>query len=397
MKLKGKIMKRILLFMLFILILVITGCTISSQSSKDNQIKSDLTAPSLAVSAAKAAVLSKMVLANNYFLAKYPAPGAKADSTHTGNIWTKAVYLEGVMALYRTNSDAAVYNYAVNWGTYFSWNARSGNKTTNADDQCCMQTYEELYQISNQSARLANVTTCMDNMVSLSAVNYWTWIDAIQMSMPIFAKMGVIKGNTKYFTKMYSLFNYPKTTLKLYNTTDHLWYRDANFDPPYTTPNGKQCYWSRGNGWVFVALARVLDVLPSTDSHRAEYLATFKEMAAALKACQRTDGFWNVSLADPNDYGGPETSGTACFTYGMAWGINKGILDSATYLPCVQKGWNGMVTTALQSNGFLGFMQGTGKQPSDGQPLSATKIPNFEDYGLGLFLLAGSEVYKLTP
>src|SRR5208337_566528 len=57
-------------------------------------------------------------------------------------------------------------------------------------------------------------------------------------------------------------------------------------------------------------------------------------------AVQRPDGFWNVNLAYANDYPGPESSGTACFTYGMAWGINRGYLDTNTYLPAVIKGWN---------------------------------------------------------
>jgi hypothetical protein len=51
---------------------------------------------------------------------------------------------------------------------------------------------------------------------------------------------------------------------------------------------------------------------------------------------------------------------------------------------------------AVHSNGFLGYVQGTGKQPSEGQPVTYTNTPDFEDYGLGCFLLAGSEVYKLA-
>lgn len=35
------------------------------------------------------------------------------------------------------------------------------------------------------------------------------------------------------------------------------------------------------------------------------------------------------------------------------------------------------------------------KEPKDGQPVTYTSIPDFEDYGVGCFLLAGSEIYKL--
>ena len=144
-----------------------------------------------------------------------------------------------------------------------------------------------------------------------------------------------------------------------------------------------------------------MEVLPTNDLHYAEYLQTFTNMAAALKAVQRSDGFWNVNLGYTNDYPGPESSGTACFTYGLAWGINHGYLDTNTYLPAVINGWNALAVGALHhstgaDNGFLGYVQCTGSKPSDGQPVTYTSVPDFDDFGLGLFLLAGSQIYQLS-
>lgn len=34
---------------------------------------------------------------------------------------------------------------------------------------------------------------------------------------------------------------------------------------------------------------------------------------------------------------GPETSGTAFFTYGLLWGMNNGLFDEDTYRPVVMK------------------------------------------------------------
>ena len=110
---------------------------------------------------------------------------------------------------------------------------------------------------------------------------------------------------------------------------------------------------------------------------------------------QRTDGFWNVSLHDPTNFGGKETSGTALFTYGFAWGINNGVLDKKKYLPIIVKAWDAMIKESVHPNGKLGFVQGTGKEPKDGQPVSYDSTPDFEDYGLGCFLLAGTEIYKM--
>ena len=83
------------------------------------------------------------------------------------------------------------------------------------------------------------------------------------------------------------------------------------------------------------------------------------------------------------------------FTYGFAWGMNNGILDKKIYKPIVAKSWNAMVKDCVHPDtGMLGFVQGTGKEPKDGQPVSYTNVPDFEDYGIGCFLLAASEVYK---
>ena len=81
--------------------------------------------------------------------------------------------------------------------------------------------------------------------------------------------------------------------------------------------------------------------------------------------------------------------------YGMAWGIRQGYLKADVYRPACDKAWSAMVRVAVHIDGFLGWMQGTGKDPSAGQPLSYDKIPDFEDYGTGCFLLGATEYYKL--
>jgi rhamnogalacturonyl hydrolase YesR len=234
-------------------------------------------------------------------------------------------------------------------------------------------------------------------LVNTPQVDDWTWIDAIQMGMPVLAKLGKLTGNTAYFDKMWDMYAYSRNTHGggLFNLKDGLWWRDADFVAPYKEPNGEDCYWSRGNGWVYAALVRVVNEIPKNEKHRADYIKDFITMSKALKACQRSDGFWNVSLHDPSNFGGKETSGTALFVYGMAWGINNGILNKAEYLPIALKAWDAMVKEAVHENGFLGYVQGTGKEPKDGQPVTYTNIPDFEDYGIGCFLLAGTEIYKL--
>jgi rhamnogalacturonyl hydrolase YesR len=235
-------------------------------------------------------------------------------------------------------------------------------------------------------------------LVNTPQVGDWTWIDAIQMGMPVLAKYGATFNDSRYFDKMWDMYEFSRNKIAgkgLYNQVEGLWWRDADFLPPYKEPNGKNCYWSRGNGWVYAALVRVISEIPKNEKHRKEYVKDFLAMSKALKACQRTDGFWNASLHDESNFGGKELTGTSLFVYGMAWGINNGILDKAEYLPIVTKAWNALITDAVHADGFLGFVQGTGKEPKDGQPVNYDKVPDFEDYGTGCFLLGGTEYYKL--
>jgi len=347
--------------------------------------------------------VSALELANSYFSALYPNPGAPVTTSGTvrpSNYWFRAVYFEGLMGLYGVDPKPNFLSYGVAWGAANKWGLVGGNSDRNANDQCAGQTYIDLYKLNPTPSYLQNIQTDLNNILASSApVTDWWWIDAVHMAMPVWAKMGVLTGNTNYFNEMYKFYANTRVTqgkAGLFNAVDGLWWRDSTFvNPPYKEPNGKSCYWSRGNGWVYSALVRTLDILPPSDPHFSLYLSDFQAMSQALLQVQRSDGFWNVSLFDSTDFGGPETSGTALFVYGMAWGVRKGYLPAATYESAAILGWNAMVSEALHPNGFLGYCQGSGDQPSSGQPISYNSVPNFQDIGTGCFLLAGSEMVRL--
>jgi len=354
----------------------------------------------------KKKIIADMALANSYFMNKWPDAGATVTVknpagvpvTRTSELWTRAVYYEGLMALYAVDPQKKYLDYAVEWGEKHNWRPRGSIETKDADNQCCGQTYIDLYNLDAKPERIESIKKCMDLVIANDGDGAWTWVDAIQMGMPVFAKLGAVyKDDPKYYEKMYAMYNHTKTVEGggLYNTAEHLWWRDKGFVPPYKEPNGANCYWSRGNGWVYAALVRVLSIIPKNAPHRDEYLQTYMEMTKAIAPLQREDGYWNCSLKDPDHFGGKELTGTALFVYGMTWGMNNGFLDKKTYKPIVTKAWNAMIQYSLHPEGFLGYVQGTGKEPKDSQPVSYTNIPDFEDYGLGCFLLAGSELVKL--
>ncbi len=347
-------------------------------------------------------VLETLTKVNGYFMKKYADYRLPSfyKKMRPSNIWTRTVYYEGLLSLYSIYPLDEYYDYAYGWADFHEWGFHRGTTTRHADNYSPGQIYLDLYRLCPNDAEKIRKTRANINMlVNTPQVNEWWWIDAIQMGAPIFAKLGRLTGEQKYFDKMWAMYAYTRNEHGgngMFNPKDGLWWRDQDFDPPYKEPNGEDCYWSRGNGWVYVALTRIMDEIPADEKHRADYLADYLTMSEALKKCQREDGFWNVSLHDPDHFGGKELTGTSLFVCGMAWGINQGLLDRAEYLPIVEKAWNAMVKDAVHKNGFLGYVQGTGKEPKDGQPVTYDSVPDFEDFGTGCFLLAGSEVYKLA-
>jgi polygalacturonase/rhamnogalacturonyl hydrolase YesR len=349
-----------------------------------------------------ARVVADLRLANDYFMERWPDPGRVivTNRVRPSNIWTRAVYYEGLMALHRIDPRPGYIQYAVDWGEAHGWGLRDGHVyTRDADNQAAGQTYIELYQLDPRPERIRIIQASIDSMMATSKVDDWFWIDAIQMAMPVFAQLGVLHDEPAYFRRMYEMYRTTRDVLGgngLYNADHGLWWRDADFVPPHRSPAGKDVYWSRGNGWVIMALARVLEIVPPDTHGRDLYVQDLRAMAEALVPLQRVDGYWGVSLHDPTHFGGPESSGTAMFTYGMTWGINHGILDRETYLPVVARAWHALTRDALHDDGFLGWVQSTGKEPADGQPVTRYMLPDFEDYALGAFLLAGIEVYRLA-
>ena len=74
-------------------------------------------------------------------------------------------------------------------------------------------------------------------------------------------------------------------------------------------------------------------------------------------------------------------------TYGLAYGLNHHLLDTS-YLPVVRKAWKALTSTVDQ-NGKVGWVQPIGADPKK-VTREMTAV-----YGVGAFLMAGTEIIKL--
>jgi len=328
--------------------------------------------------------------------------------------WGIGAYQTGNMRAWETFAEPAWLARSLDFGVANGWQVggpwpisapyETSGETTHrlhADSHTAAQTYLDLYLLDpTQTVRKTSAESTMDDLLANTywpdpwgansfADDDWGWIDAFYMAAPTLARMANIENNEAYRTQLRDMYNYMKLNRDLYDDAEGLWYRDAN-SKSETSLNGEKVFWSRGNGWVMAGLVRVLEELPAGHADRAEFESMLQSMAAALVPLQGTDGFWRSSLLDPAHYPNPETSGTAFFTYAMAWGIRHGILNTATYQPVVEAAWEGLTTIALQPSGLLGYIQDRGRAPK------AAGASESHPYGVGAFLLAGTEVVRLA-
>lgn len=368
-------------------ILVVSGLVSAWASVTPLAVARPAQPPAFAADLTRPAVRRVMTAAADWQLAH--------PSAHPPYDWTVAAFYTGMMAFSELAESPKYYDAMKAMGERNQW--RPGLRPGLADDYAVISTYARIFQREKDKRMLAPALALFDFLVALPfneplrwengiEMREWAWCDALFMAPPALAAVTTATGDRKYLDLANRLWW--KTTDYLYDPSEQLYFRDSRFFDR-REPNGKKVFWSRGNGWVFAGLARVLEELPADHPDRARYVKLFREMAEKIAAVQGEDGYWRASLLDPDSRPNPETSGTGFFVYGLAWGINHGLLDRARYERAVTRGWPALVK-AVHPDGMLGWVQRIGDQPG------ATTATTTEVYGVGALLLAGSEVHTLA-
>jgi rhamnogalacturonyl hydrolase YesR len=310
---------------------------------------------------------------------------------HHADSWMRAVFYSGLLALEGAEWEEPVREICDD----LKW--RPKHRVYHADDHTIGQSYVELFRRRQDPAMIAPLRArfdyilahpfmqSLDRSETLDPHAEWSWCDALYMSPPTWAGLARVTGEAAYLD--FALAGWWKSSDFLYDRDTHLFHRDSN-TMTHREPNGEKVFWGRGNGWVVAGLVRLLEQMPAGHPGRAPLEQQLREMAAALVRLQPVDGLWRSSLLDPASYPVPETSGSGLICYALAWGINHGVLDRATYLPATLRAWQGLAG-CVTPEGRLTHVQAIGAAPTNFDS-NAT-----EDYGVGAVLLAASEVRRL--
>ena len=322
------------------------------------------------------------------------------DVKHGPLDWTNAALYMGMLdwaeLAEKESGDTSYYDWLVKLGRRYGW--QPDKRMYHADDIAVGQVFVDLYckykdrnMLYPTQARAEWVVNHpSDGPMELDykkreTLERWTWCDALYMAPPVYVKLYVLTGD-KRFIKFLNK-EYKATYDLLFDKDERLFYRDSRY-LTQKEANGAKVFWGRGNGWVLGGLAEMLQDFPKKDKNRKFYEDLFVTLSERAAKLQSPDGFWHASMLDPASYPSPETSATGFIVYALAYGINEGLLDKDIYLPVVEKGWKALVS-AVETDGKLGYVQ-----PIGADPKKVTRDMT-EVYGVGAFLLAGNQIYKL--
>jgi rhamnogalacturonyl hydrolase YesR len=309
--------------------------------------------------------------------------------------WENSPFYIGVLALSRISKSPAYEAAILTQAEKNGW--KPAPRLYHADDYCVVQAYLELYRRNPEPKRLAPSRERFDAILARPAntsldmglpgtSDRWSWCDALFMGPASWLMVYQATGDSRYLDFMNR--EWWATTEALYVPSERLYARDQSF-LDLREPNDRRLFWARGNGWVVAGLARVLDLLPKDYPETPRYLALYREMMESTLASQQPDGLWRPGLLDPALHNAKETSGSSFYTFAMAWGINRGHLDRRRFEPAVRRAWTALAD-CVNAEGKLGHVQPIGAAPAGFNP------ENSEPFGVGAFLLAGSEVYQLV-
>lgn len=159
-------------------------------------------------------------------------------------------------------------------------------------------------------------------------------------------------------------------------------------------------FWGRGNGWIAMSFADVLEVLPQSDKRYSQIKDMFVRMMLTLAKVQDSKtGLWRqlpLHVKDKDNF--LESSCTAMFGYAAAKGLRLGLLPEK-YAGIAQKAYDGIVGHCLVGLGTEELALGricAGTCIGDREYYYArNQVSSGETYAIGSVLMLANEINKL--
>ncbi len=252
-----------------------------------------------------------------------------------------------------------------------------------------------LYQVDHKPEHLrlaVDTAEFIENRATRSpdgALDHWygkkqLWVDTLYMACPLLAGLGKLQSKPAYLEdaiRQIQLYRRhtqdPKSGLFY-----HMW--------DWTTGEHTRELWARGNGWVLMSIADVMEVLPPGDKRTTGLRQLAEELSEGIRKTQDADGMWHTVMDDPSTY--PESSATMMFTYGLLKLHRLSVLP-ASVKPVALNAWEAVNSRYVKDGLVTGVSAGT--MPNNQSRYKSIPLGT-QPWGTGAYLMAGREVDLLT-
>lgn len=298
--------------------------------------------------------------------------------------WSNAMLYMGMNQLSEVSHYPKYINWLIETGERNNWEIEE--RKDKMDDYSVSQFYLSINEQPHLSRKqiLLPTQTKINAILNSNQNKNWQWTTSEELFLQpvILAKLAKVKKDSANVYLEYLDRQYQKAYTNLWDKELKLFYRDSSCYEK-KEKNGNKQFSSLNNSGVFAGLALLISNVPKDWEKKVFYEGVFKQMAETLKKTQQKDGTWREGLlGDKKEYKNLEIGGTSFFVYGIAWGINSGLLDKTTYEPVLLKAWN-KIAKQVNTKGELKLSE---------------KSDEFKEYtssfSIGGFLAAGSEMYK---
>lgn len=235
----------------------------------------------------------------------------------------------------------------------------------------------------NDAPRLPDGTFCYE----LEPEKGRIWVDAMFMVCPLLVKYASMAGDPSLYDE--AARQLLSISSRLMDPEKKLFHQGWGWGINPTTHSPG--FFSRGNGWMLMAMNLVLENLPLDHPKRKVLADTYKAFLMSLIDYQDTSGLWHLLIDRQDTY--EETSGSAMFIYCTSRAVGNGWIDKK-HADVIGWGLDGIRFVVDPDGVIWGTCIGTGCQNTL-EDYYARPAPVNDHHGMGPVMLALIEAVKL--
>jgi len=173
----------------------------------------------------------------------------------------------------------------------------------------------------------------------------WIWADAITAVAPFMLFAGLGLGEQRYvdFAAEQTVLIFDALLDKECGLVHQV--RGRYEDDPNRC---SEDHWSRGNGWMMVAFAELIEYLPKSSKYYDDVVSRYKAFCESIVKYQSMRGLWRQEMIMEGAW--EESSGTGLLAYGIGVGIRLGILTDEKYKKSFDMALSGLANHCISEN-----------------------------------------------